>query len=290
MTEAQTLLSIENLMKDVIKPSYRWHNFDDDFQKLIQEADAIYNPDDQYTPLVQAYFDVLNDLVEYGDTRIFDNRQAFKEFQNETEKAQEVFIRDFKRNNRRNQRALQDYFQGVVDRHRKLLLVRVDLHYASDACTSMQQFSKNIKKLIKRMQDKDTIFKGSVGYSYRLEQGGKSRGYHCHLLVIYNGTKHHSDGYYGSQIGELWQDEITEGNGEFFNCNTATHKRRFRLEGSLGIGMIERNDKRAIVNALRAVSYLAKPEKDNQYLRAKLHGMREFGKGQLDNGIPRRSR
>lgn len=283
MTEAQTLLHIENLMKDVIKPSYRWHNFDDDFQDLLHEADAIYKPDCQYTPLVQAYFDVLDDLVKYGDTTIFDNSQAFKRFQNETKETQEAFIRDFKRNNQRNKRKLQDYFQGLVDRHRKLLLVRVDLHYSSDVCKSMKQFSKDIKKLIKRLQDKDTIFKGSIGYSYRLEQGGKSRGYHCHLLVIYDGSKHCKDSYLSGEVGLLWREIITSGHGEFFSCNTATYKREYRLIGTLGIGMIERKDKWAVANALTAISYLARPDKDNQYLRAKLTGMREFGKGQLND-------
>ncbi|NUF65562.1 inovirus-type Gp2 protein [Acinetobacter bereziniae] len=283
MTEAQTLLAIENFMKQVIKPTYRWYNFDEDFQDLLHEADAIYNPKYQYTPLVQAYFDVLNDLVEYGDTTIFDDRQAFKRFQNQVKEAQEAFIQSFQRNNQRNRNNLQVYFNGLVDRHRKLLLVRVDLHYPSDVCKSMKQFSKDIKKLIKRVQDKDTIFKDQIGYAYRLEQGGKSRGYHCHLLVIYDGSKHCKDSYLSGEIGLLWREIITSGHGEFFSCNTATYKREYRLIGTLGIGMIERKDKWAVANALTAISYLARPDKDNQYLRAKLTGMREFGKGQLND-------
>lgn len=283
MTEAQTLLAIENFMKQVIKPTYHWHNFEEDFQDLLHEADAIYNPECQYTPLVQAYFDRLNELRMYRHCTVFNNRHAFKRFQNEAKEAQETFIQSFQRNNQRNRNKLQVYFKKLVDRHCKLLLVRVDLHYASDLCPSMKQFNKDIKKLIKRVQDKDTIFKGSIGYSYRLEQGGKSRGYHCHLLVIYNGSKHHSDGYYGSMIGEMWRDQITLGDGAFYNCNTAIHKRGFRLEGKLGIGMIERKDKWAVANALSTISYLAKPDKDNQYLRTKLIRMREFGKGQLDD-------
>lgn len=283
MTEAQTLLAIENLMKQLIKPTYPWHNFEEDFHDLKHDADAIYNPDCQYVPLVQAYFDRLNEFRVYRHCTVFINRQAFKRFQNEAKEVQEAFIQSFQRNNQRNRNKLQVYFKKLVDRHCKLLLVRVDLHYASDLCPSMKQFNKDIKKLIKRVQDKDTIFKGTVGYSYRLEQGGKSRGYHCHLLVIYNGSKHHSDGYYGSMIGEMWQDQITLGDGAFYNCNTATHKLSFRLEGKLGIGMIERKDKRAVANALSTISYLAKPDKDNQYLRTKLIRMREFGKGQLDD-------
>lgn len=281
MTEAQTLLAIENFMKQVIKPTYRWYNFDEDFQDLLHEADAIYNPKYQYTPLVQAYFDVLNDLVEYGDTTIFDDRQVFKRFQNQVKEAQEAFIQSFQRNNQRNRNNLQVYFNGLVDRHRKLLLVRVDLHYSTNLCPNIKQFDRDIEKLVKRIQDKDTIFKGQVGYAYRLEQGGKSRGYHCHLLVIYNGSKHCKDSYLAEEIGKLWQGSIASNDGTYYNCNTVENKREYKLEGRLGIGMIERSNARGVDNALMAIGYLAKPKKDNQYLRGKLLGMREFGKGQL---------
>ena len=44
--------------------------------------------------------------------------------------------------------------------------------------------------------------------------------------------------------------------------------------------MIERRNLKEVENAWLAISYLADPEKDNQYLRASLKGMRQFSKGQ----------
>jgi hypothetical protein len=181
----------------------------------------------------------------------------------------------------RNRQSLFKYFESLLEQHRKLLLVRVDLSYQYERSPTIRQFDKDIKKLINRIQNKDTIFKDQVGYAYRLEQGGKSKGYHCHLLVIYNGSIRCRDGYLGQCIGELWQKQITKGDGLFFNCNQQDHKRRYQQSQKLGLGLIERKDTFAVCNAFDVISYLAQPEKDNQYLRARLKGMRAFSKGQL---------
>ena len=281
MNEPQTLLAIENLMKAVIQKTYHWRNFKSDHAELMHEARAIYHSYREYIPLIQAYFDLLPEKIRLRDEEIFNNRAVFQEFQSEIKEAQKKFIQGFKRNNRRNQGNLEEYFAALVERHRKLLLVRVDLHYSSEKHPSMKQFNQNIEKLISRVQNKDTIFKDQVGYAYRLEQGGKSRGYHCHLLIIYNGTLRCNDGYLGMEIGELWQEEITRGDGDFYLCNQSEYKRSYQEQGTLGIGMIHRVNQREVNNAHAVISYLAKREKDDQYLRGKLPGMRQFYKGQL---------
>lgn len=283
MNEPQILLAIENLMKKVIQKTYRWQDIESDLSELRNDAKLIYDSNRMYSPLIQAYFDLLPERIRQGDKVIFDNRRAFEDFQFEISEAQKEFIQRFKRNNRRNQQNLETYFAGLVERHRKLLLVRVDLHYASEKHPGMKRFNQDIEKLISRVQNKDTIFKDQVGYAYRLEQGGKSRGYHCHLLIIYNGSLRCKDSYLGQEIGALWKEQITRGDGEFYNCNQREHKHRYKQEDRLGIGMIPRDDLCKVNNAQYAISYLARPEKDDQYLRAKLPGMREFGKGQLRN-------
>ncbi len=281
MNEAQTLIAIENLMKSVIQKTYRWRYFKSDYAELIHDARAIHHSYRDYAPLIQAYFDLLPERIRRRDEEIFYSDAAFQEFQSELNEAHKKFIQGFKRNNRRNQRNLEEYFTGLVERHRKLLVVRVDLHYASDKHPCMKHFNQDIEKLISRVQNKDTIFKDQVGYAYRLEQGGKSRGYHCHLLIIYNGSLRCKDSYLGQEIGTLWREQITRGDGEFYNCNQSKHKRRYKQEGRLGIGMIPRDNQCKVNNAQNAISYLARPEKDDQYLRGKLSGMRQYDKGQL---------
>ena len=281
MNEAQTLLAIENLMRAVIQKTYRWRDLKSDHAELMHDARAIYHTYRDYAPLIQAYFDLLPERIRRRDKDIFYSYAAFQEFQSELKQAHKEFIQGFKQNNRRNQIKLDEYFTGLVERHRKLLVVRVDLHYSSDKHPCMKHFNQDIEKLISRVQNKDTIFKDQVGYAYRLEQGGKSRGYHCHLLIIYNGSLRSRDSYLGQEIGSLWKEQITSGDGEFYNCNQSKHKHRYKQEGRLGIGMIPRDDQCKVNNAQNTISYFARPEKDDQYLRGKFSGMREFGKGQL---------
>ncbi|MDM1721362.1 YagK/YfjJ domain-containing protein [Acinetobacter towneri] len=267
MNEAQTLLAIENLMKKVIQKTYRWQDIESDLSELRNDAKLIYDSNRMYSPLIQAYFDLLPELIKKEDETIFSSHMVFKQFQTGLRKEQNSFLGSAKNKRKNNWNTLEKYFKNILSRHRKLLLVRVDLHYSSEIHPGVTKFAEHIRVLLKRIHDKDTIFKDQIGYAYRLEQGGKSRGYHCHLLVIYNGTPKCKDSYYGQEIGRLWKEKITQGCGEFYNCNQASHKRRYQYEGRLGIGMIERSNHKSVDNAFEAIRYLAMSEKADQYMR-----------------------
>lgn len=267
MNEPQTLLAIENLMKKVIQKTYCWQDIESDLSELRNDAKLIYDSNRMYSPLIQAYFDLLPELIRNEDETIFSSHMVFKQFQTGLRKEQNSFLGSAKNKRKNNWNTLEKYFKNILSRHRKLLLVRVDLHYSSEIHPGVTKFAEHIRVLLKRIHDKDTIFKDQIGYAYRLEQGGKSRGYHCHLLVIYNGTPKCKDSYYGQEIGRLWKEKITQGCGEFYNCNQASHKRRYQYEGRLGIGMIERSNHKSVDNAFEAIRYLAMFEKADQYMR-----------------------
>lgn len=273
-------------MLKVSKSRYHWNDFKADFDELKSKATTIYNPECKYSPLIQSYFDLLPERISWEDYEIFEDKRVFQSFQRELAEKQENFLDKFNEQIRDNQGSLKKYFNELLDRHRKLLLVRVDLSYKALSQPSISQFNRDIKKLVSHIQDKDTIFKDQVGYVYRLEQGGKSRGYHCHLLLIYNGSLRNRDSYLGQCIGELWKGKITGGCGQFYNCNQAEHKKYYLDFNQLGIGMIERRNSKDVGNALKAIGYLADLDKDDQYLRAPLKGMRKFSKG----GSRRRNR
>ncbi|MCH7290180.1 inovirus Gp2 family protein [Acinetobacter sp. ANC 3926] len=280
MNQSQALLKIENFMHVVSSKMYDWKSFKTEYQQILEIVKSVYDDNYEYSPLIQAYFDLILQNIDLDNYVIFEKEQAFKSFQNQLREEHENFIDRLHAKNQRNRQELFKYFKGLLEQHRKLLLVRVDLSYQYERNPTIRQFDKDIKKLINRIQNKDTIFKDQVGYVYRLEQGGKSKGFHCHLLVIYNGSTRCRDGYLGQCIGELWQKQITKGDGLFFNCNQQDHKQRYWQLNKLGLGLIERKDTFAVCNAFDVISYLAQPEKDNQYLRARLKGMREFSKGQ----------
>lgn len=195
MNEAQTLLDIENFMLKVSKRRYRWNDFETEFDELKGKASTVYDSEYEYSPLIQSFFDLLPEHISWEDQEIFEDKRVFQSFQRELAEKQENYLEGFIENNRRNRLNLEDYFQALLDCHRKLLLVRVDLSYNALAQPSIRRFNHDFKKLVSRIQDKDTIFKDQVGYAYRLEQGGKSKGYHCHLLLIYNGSLRNRDSY-----------------------------------------------------------------------------------------------
>ncbi|QUY37606.1 YagK/YfjJ domain-containing protein [Acinetobacter junii] len=281
MNQSHALLKIENFMHVILSKMYDWKSFKTEHQQILELASSVYDGNYEYSPLVQTYFDLMPRNIYLDNYAVFDKEQAFKSFQNQLREEHKNFISKLHVKNQRNRQVLFKYFEGLLGQHRKLLLVRVDLSYQYERSATISQFDKDIKKLINRIQNKDTIFRDQVGYAYRLEQGGKSKGFHCHLLVIYNGSIRCRDSYLAQSIGELWQKQITKGDGLFFNCNQQDHKQRYCELNKLGLGLIERNDKFAITNAFEVIGYLALPEKDDQYLRARLKGMRVFSKGQF---------
>jgi len=246
---------------------HNWQDLESDLSGLRKDAKLIYDSNRMYSPLIQAYFDLLPELIRNEDQAIFSSQIVFKQFQTRLTQELSLFLSNNKKKRERNWEPFREYFEDMVRHHCKLLLVRVDLNYPSETHPGVTKFAEHIRVLLKRIHDKDTIFEGQIGYAYRLEQGGKSRGYHCHLLVIYNGSLHYKDSYYGHEIGQLWKEKITKGCGGFFNCNQASNKQRYRNKGTLGIGMIKRCNEKSVRNAFNVIRYLAMSEKADQYLR-----------------------
>ena len=60
------------------------------------------------------------------------------------------------------------------------------------------------------------------------------------------------------------------------------YKQQFEEQGTLGIGMIHRDHKQEVQNALNTAQYLVNPEKELQHLRVRLPRMRTFGTGQFE--------
>jgi len=280
MKEAHILLAIEDFMQTIQNRSYRFRAFEKDFSQLLRDAKQLNQEDREYTPLIQAYLDLIPEYELRQRDSVFHCREQFETFCTLLAKQQRDFISKFRKNNRDRIPKLHRYFKRILSKYQRLLLVRVDLAYNAEYQPNIMQFETDVSRLINRVQNKDTIFKWQVGYAYRLEQGGKSSGYHCHLLVIYEGRERYKDEYLANEIGKLWK-KITNNEGKYFSCNDKKHKQGYIYRGTLGVGMVRHDDYKAVSNTLRTISYLALPEKNDQYLRGKLIGMRQFSKGQF---------
>lgn len=187
---------------------------------------------------------------------------------------------------RSNSKVLEADLRKLFRKHSRLLFVRVDLAYLKETMylVTIEDLHRHLKKLREFISNKKTCFAGLVGHAIAIEQGHK-HGYHCHVLLIYNGAKRWKDTYLGQAVGEKWES-ITDGLGFYYNCNHPTNKRGYKESGTLGIGMISRYDAQAVDNAIRTALYLADPgkvdrcvERLDQHLKVKLPKMKTFTRG-----------
>lgn len=282
MNHSETLIQIEDLMLDICSGTYHWEDVEYELKGYRNLATDIYDPDLEYSPMLQGYFDLMSisrssslDRRTGLDRSLFHSRTDFINFCDDLLDEHDRFINKHKRQRQRNFKVLKDNFKDLSDHHCKLLLVRVDVSYLYDADVDIHQFDADLNTFRRLIHLRQDCFKGVLDYSWAIEQG-RDKGYHCHFLFIYNGSKHRRDGYYAEEVGEMWKD-ITNGDGCYFSCNRKSHKENYRRQGTLGIGMIHRNDEDEVENALNAISYLAKADKRDQHLRAKIKGGRSFG-------------
>lgn len=188
-------------------------------------------------------------------------------------------VRLFKQQEEENQDRFLEYVQRILNDHYKVLVVRVDLGYlkASMSNITVQDFYSHIESIRYLLKDKNGCFKHLLGYGLALEQG-TTKGYHAHLMLIYNGSERCQDWYLANEVIQKWQ-EITQGLGYGLNNNTPEKKKKYADRGLLGIGMIHRNQPVEMQNALNVARYLTQPEKFMQRMLIKPLGKRTFFKG-----------
>lgn len=258
-----------------------WDGFKQELEFLIHEIDFEYDDTLWYSAYIQAVLELkqqntINGKVDYE--RLY--QMEFNDIQNTFctfIRQREIERKDFYHAEERNREQLLMQIDNLTRHYSKLLFVRVDLAYVKEkhADIDIRLFRDDVQKLVRYIQDGDRCFSDLEGYAWALEQG-EEKGYHCHLLLIYNGAVKKQDYYYGNETIERWK-QITKQDGYGFNCNSTEHKEQFRKLGKLGIGMIHRNDHISVENAKKVCCYLVNPEKDNQYLRVKPFRMRTFG-------------
>jgi hypothetical protein len=173
---------------------------------------------------------------------------------------------------------LRAYATALHAHYARLLVVRVDFcyHPATQHLVTIDDVYRHLDTFM-AMKSRNDIFEHEVGYAWVVEEG-VTKGYHIHAAFYFLGSKHQNDWFMAQQIGALW-NSITGDLGYFFNCSGSSRKAKFEQQGTLGIGMIHRDDPIACNNAIETIAYLADPEKEGQYLRMKPEGRRMFRMG-----------
>lgn len=179
------------------------------------------------------------------------------------------------------------YVDALFDRYSRLVVIRIDLTYASDVSQSISinRAKDDLDHLLDNERRVPSIFSGKVGYIAKLEYGVE-RGFHWHVIYFFDGSvrKGSSHVYLAKSIGEYWKQIITKGQGSYWNCNDQHHD--FRRLGTLGVGLIRATDSQLRVNLTHwVVGYLCK---STQHVRPRAAG-RHFKTIQRGN-LPKRAK
>ena len=265
---------------------------------MSRDFDDIYNPDDEYPGYLQ-FFVILRYDLQRIDSDYFDLKDelemiGYRALRSDFLKLSKSFERDYEiieKQKDENKIEVQEYCRSILNKCSRILVARVDLGYLQEYSSRIrvEDIYKDLDILLNRIQNKDGIFKHVIGYIWGVEQGGKSKGFHCHLAIIYdNAYRDGSAAYWGNKIIALWS-EITLDYGQGYNCWNRKRVAELRSKDELGIGVIHRRDSTQVANFIRAMEYIADHHKRTpQYLRVKPRGRRVFGKGQLRAQYDRR--
>ena len=296
--EAEVLAGIDHFIQEVCLGSYDLYhqNLMIDLQKLVQSFKPIYNADFSYCNTVLIFIEVVNTVdyklslmpqENYESIEYFDEMTVWHiltYIQSLSSCVQQQLI-DFQQRELKNQQSLFKYTSTLIHHYARTLVVRVDLSIKKEyqALYNIQAFNQALDVLHRRIADQDTCFSDLHGYAWALEHG-VSKGYHCHLLLMYDGNEHHRDYELGEWVGKCWE-QITHGCGYIFNCNHPDYMDTYKAMGTLGIGMIHRDVEHEVFNFLNyAAPYLVNCEKEQQHPRGKdKSNMRSFGKGVIDS-------
>jgi len=264
----QGMLTVEQLQQQVLMIPVQWPLYLSP-QYQYSQSIIIINAAFQFVlsqglnSYQQAYFQVVYDYI--------------------LNQGKSIFHQDIQYQNSeiKNKNSLQNYLEQLMNHYARLLFIRVDFaikkEYQSEI--DIQQFQAYLKILSNRYSNQDGCFSDLQGYAWAIEEG-IDKGLHCHTLLIYDGNKHQNDFGLGKKVANYWI-ELTQGKGYCFISNTPEYKQQFEQQGTLGIGMIHRDNQKEVQNALNTASYLVNPEKEFQHLRVRLPRMRTFGTGQF---------
>lgn len=276
INESKLTIQLEVTTKLWINAVNKPQDFYDEFAELLIKFDNVYRSGFQYFGYINAWCDWLDGydiskldfdevIEELKHKSFFQYQEYFRDYQGK----QLNDLRRHRENEKRNLESLSNRMDRAIGQYSKSEVVRVDLAYLQryHDIVDINAFYGDLQELRKVIGQRKKPFHDLVDYAWALEQG-ETKGYHCHLLLIFNGHKRQKGWSIAKNIGEFWK-EITGYEGCYFNCHDSEQIKSYRDLDILGIGRVHRNDSREIRNFKYAYSYLVNPEKEAQYLRVK---------------------
>lgn len=289
LNQPLVVANVHSLVTDILANTINFNETLDKLNGLYCPFMNHLNNELSYSQPALAFFSSTQAIVgdTYPENVIWDHdkTQRFINtlscYRNDIDNERQAFIYQESQNKRR----LDGYVNNLISHYARLLFIRVDLKYAQETShlVSIEAFYSHMDKLrdfigkAKNCKPK-SCFEHLQGNAWAIEQGGVNGSLHCHLLLMYDGSKRQNDWYIAKEVGEKWK-MITGGLGEYYNCHDKERKQQYKQHGKLGIGMIHQNNSQELENAVRSALYLTDPNKYEQQLKLWIFGKRTFGHG-----------
>lgn len=222
---------------------------------LLQET--LRRPRDSYAPGV-TYAELFNSLISRirEKTRSADYRKKVKAREH---------------NAKRNFKSYSVYFNAMLNRWSRLLVLRVDLYfsYSTTEHISVGQAHEARRRFLNNMRQ-DPLFADLRGLIWKLEYA-RNRGHHFHFIFFYDGRDRQREEWIADEIGMAWR-RLT--GGSFHSCNRDPNKYKRR-----GIGMV--NHYEVLKRECFLKDVLGYLTKQDQYLLVKPNKGRTIGRMEM---------
>ena len=285
---SEQLIRIDNLIRTILIGTVSNQQIKEAITLISPDLEFNLSEDLKYAATIQIYSEALHLLKQkYGiscNPMDLTNIDLARFIGYVLDQSQRIDLEHdrFARQELKNRESLEIYLRQLLNHYARLLFVRVDFaiqqQYQSEI--DIRQFHSLMKKMSNRYSNRDGCFSGLQGFAWAIEQGG-TKGFHCHFLLIYDGSKHQNDFGIGLAVSQYWH-QLTEGRGSCFISNAPDYKAQFEEQGKLGIGMIHRSQPIQVENAINSAVYLVNPEKKYQNLRVRVPRMRTFDHGNFN--------
>lgn len=285
---SEQLIRIDNLIRIILIGTVSNQQIKECIAFISPDLEFNLSEDLKYAATIQLYSEALHLLKQkYGiscNPMDLTNIDVARFIGYVLDQSQRIELEDdrFARQELKNRESLEIYLRQLLNHYARLLFVRVDFaiqqQYQSEI--DIRQFHNLMKKMSNRYSNRDGCFSGLQGFAWAIEQG-ETKGFHCHVLLIYDGSKHQNDFGIGLAVSQYWH-QLTEGRGSCFISNAPDYKAQFEEQGKLGIGMIHRSQPLQVENAINSAVYLVNPEKKYQNLRVRVPRMRTFDHGNFN--------
>ena len=278
--EASLLIKIEMFVLSSLKSIRKPRSFYENFTDLLLDFHQVYNPDFSYSRLIGLFCCLLCDYDFERQTlnSLYNclKRTSFSEWQKYFKQARADHLNEMRQhryNERLNADKLDTRLIELQEHYSALLVVRVDLAYSMSP--DIEQGDHDLEELRRRI-NRSIYGDDLLLLVWAIEQGER-KGYHCHIALVFDERKRTFPWPIAKYVGELWE-EITLGDGNYFNCHDRRYLKQYEERGILGVGVIFSNVPYQAKKMRSTLSYLARPDKD-QYLRVKTNKkMRTFGR------------